>query len=178
LIRAAFLSLATLFGGLLFAQHEAPAAPDTAADHGQVGHSAEAQEFKAGELIMGHIADEHRAGQAPKGLQSLVEPIILFVRDDVAKSAIGEHKYMKFMPYLLTAFFFIFLNNLMGLVPFFPGGANLTGNIAITLVLALITFVIVTVNGNKHYWGHILAMPGVPAWVLASLHRWRSWVCS
>ncbi len=110
-----------------------------------------------------------RAGQAPTGLQNLVEPIILFVRDDVAKSAIGEHKCMKFMPYLLTAFFFIFLNNLMGLVPFFPGGANLTGNIAITLVLALITFVIVTVNGNKNYWGHILAMPGVPAWVLVIL---------
>jgi len=110
-----------------------------------------------------------RTGQAPTGLQNLVEPIILFVRDDVAKSAIGEKKYMKFMPYLLTAFFFIFLNNLMGLVPFFPGGANLTGNIAVTLVMALITFIIVTVNGNKHYWGHILAMPGVPGWVLAIL---------
>lgn len=107
-----------------------------------------------------------RPGQAPTGLQNLVEPIILFVRDDVAKSAIGEKKFMKYMPYLLTAFFFIFLNNLLGLVPFFPGGANLTGNIAVTLVLALITFIIVTVNGNKHYWHHILAMPGVPGWVL------------
>ena len=106
-----------------------------------------------------------RAGQAPTGFQNLVEPIILFVRDDVAKSAIGP-KYMTFMPYLLTAFFFIFLNNLLGLVPFFPGGANLTGNIAVTLVLALITFIIVTVRGNKHYWHHILAMPGVPGWVL------------
>jgi len=110
-----------------------------------------------------------RAGQAPTGMQNLLEPIILFVRDDVAKSAIGEHKYQKYMPYLLTAFFFIFLNNLMGLVPFFPGGANLTGNIAVTLVLALITFVIVTINGNKNYWGHILAMPGVPKWVLLIL---------
>lgn len=110
-----------------------------------------------------------RAGQAPTGIQNMLEPIILFVRDDVAKSAIGEPKYQRFMPYLLTAFFFIFLNNLMGLVPFFPGGANLTGNIAVTLVLALITFVIVTVNGNKHYWGHILAMPGVPGWVLVIL---------
>lgn len=106
-----------------------------------------------------------RAGQAPTGFQNLVEPIILFVRDDVAKSAIGP-KYMTFMPYLLTAFFFIFLNNLLGLVPFFPGGANLTGNIAVTLVLALITFIIVTIKGNKHYWHHILAMPGVPGWVL------------
>lgn len=110
-----------------------------------------------------------RAGQAPKGLQNLVEPIILFVRDDVAKSAIGEKKYMKYMPYLLTAFFFIFLNNLMGLVPFFPGGANLTGNIAVTLVLALITFIIVSFSGNKHYWHHIFAMPGVPGWVLGIL---------
>ena len=110
-----------------------------------------------------------RAGQAPTGMQNLLEPIILFVRDDVAKSAIGEHKYQKYMPYLLTAFFFIFLNNLMGLVPFFPGGANLTGNIAVTLVLALIIFVIVTINGNKNYWGHILAMPGVPKWVLLIL---------
>ena len=109
-----------------------------------------------------------RTGQAPTGLQNLVEPIVLFVRDDVAKSAIG-HKYERFLPYLLTAFFFIFLNNLLGLVPIFPGGANLTGNIAVTLVLALLTFIIVTVNGNKHYWQHILAMPGVPGWVLAIL---------
>lgn len=103
-----------------------------------------------------------RAGQAPAGLQNLVEPIILFVRDDVAKSAIGEKKYMKYMPYLLTAFFFIFLNNLMGLVPFFPGGANLTGNIAVTLVMALITFIISTVSANRHFWSHTLWMPGVP----------------
>jgi len=109
-----------------------------------------------------------RAGMAPKGLQSFIEPIILFVRDDVAKSAIGP-KYMKYMPYLLTAFFFIFLNNLLGLIPIFPGGANLTGNIAVTLVLALITFGIVTFSGNKHYWHHIFAMPGVPGWVLVIL---------
>ena len=76
---------------------------------------------------------------------------------------------MKYMPYLLTVFFFIFLNNLLGLIPFFPGGANLTGNIAVTLVLALITFLIVTLNGNKHYWGHIFAMPGVPKLVLLIL---------
>lgn len=106
-----------------------------------------------------------RVGQAPKGLQSLLEPIILFVRDDVAKSAIGP-QYMRFMPYLLTIFFVIFFANVWGLIPIFPAGANLTGNIAITLTLALFTFVIVTVNGNKHYWRHIFAMPGVPAWVL------------
>lgn len=110
-----------------------------------------------------------RPGQAPKGLQSLVEPIILFVRDDVAKSAIGAHKYARFMPYLLTVFFLIFFANLLGLIPFIPGGANVTGNIAITLTLAMITFLIVTFNGNKHYWHHIFAMPGVPAWVLVIL---------
>ncbi|MBK6626955.1 MAG: F0F1 ATP synthase subunit A [Flavobacteriales bacterium] len=109
-----------------------------------------------------------RAGQAPTGLQNLVEPIILFVRDDLAKSAIG-HKYEKYLPYLLTAFFFIFFSNLLGLVPFFPGGANLTGNIAVTVVLAVMTFLIVTFSGNKHYWHHIFAMPGVPGWVLAIL---------
>ena len=102
---------------------------------------------------------------APKGMQSLFEPIIVFIRDDVAKSSIG-HKYEKFMPYLLTVFFFILFNNLLGIVPIFPGGANLTGNISVTMVLALLTFVIILLNGNKHYWGHIIAMPGVPGWVL------------
>lgn len=114
-------------------------------------------------------AYKRREGQAPTGLQNFLEPLILFIRDDVAKSAIGEKKYRKFMPFLLTVFFFIFLNNLMGLVPFFPGGANLTGNIAVALVLAAFTFIITTVNGNGHYWRHILAMPGVPAWVLVIL---------
>jgi F-type H+-transporting ATPase subunit a len=107
-----------------------------------------------------------RRGQAPKGMQSLIEPLILFIRDDVAKASIGEKKYMKFLPYLLTAFFFIWINNLMGLVPIFPGGANLTGSISVTMTLALITFLITTFNGNKHYWQHIFAMPGVPGWVL------------
>jgi len=114
-------------------------------------------------------AYKKREGKAPTGLQNFLEPLILFVRDDVAKSAIGEKKYRKFMPFLLTVFFFIFLNNLLGLIPFFPGGANLTGNIAVALVLALLTFIITTVHGNGHYWRHILAMPGVPAWVLIIL---------
>ncbi len=103
---------------------------------------------------------------APKGMQSLLEPLIIFVRDDVAKASIGEKKYKKFMPFLLTVFFFILLNNLLGLVPIFPGGVNLTGNIAITFSLAFITFLITTVNGTKDYWRHIIAMPGVPGWVL------------
>ncbi len=110
-------------------------------------------------------AYRRREGKAPKGLQSFLEPLILFIRDDIAKPAIGKHKYKKYIPFLLTAFFFIFLNNILGLVPFFPGGANLTGNIAITLVLAIFTFVITTINGNKNYWKHIVNTPGVPWWL-------------
>ena len=113
-------------------------------------------------------AYKKRPGLAPKGLQSFIEPLIVFVRDDIAKPNIGK-KYKRFMPYLLTVFFFIWIANLLGLVPVLPGGANLTGNIAITLTLALFTFVITTINGNKHYWGHIFAMPGVPKWVLIIL---------
>lgn len=104
-----------------------------------------------------------RTGKAPKGMQSLLEPIILFVRDDIAKPQLG-HKYRGFMPYLLTIFFFVWLNNLLGLVPFFPGGANVTGNIAVTMMLALCTFVLTTVNGNKNYWGHVFT-PHVPWWL-------------
>ncbi|MCD4789801.1 MAG: F0F1 ATP synthase subunit A [Bacteroidales bacterium] len=106
-----------------------------------------------------------RKGQAPKGLQSFMEPIILFIRDDVAKESIGKKKYEKFLPYLLTLFFFIIFNNLLGLVPFFPGGANVTGNIAVTGVMALFTFFIIIIKGNKQYWIHILNTPGVPWWL-------------
>lgn len=108
-------------------------------------------------------------GKAPSGIQSFIEPLILFVRDDIAKAAIGEKHYMRFMPYLLTIFFFIWINNLLGLVPFFPGGANVTGNIAIPLTLAVITFVITSFSGNRHYWLHVFAMPGVPKPVLLIL---------
>lgn len=97
---------------------------------------------------------------APKGLQSWLEPVVLFVRDDVAKPAIG-HKYLKFMPFLLTIFFFILINNFLGLIPFMPGGANLSGNIAFTMVLAVLVFFVVNLNGNKDYWKHIFWMPGM-----------------
>jgi F-type H+-transporting ATPase subunit a len=103
--------------------------------------------------------------KAPSGLQSMLEPLIIFIRDDIAKSSIGEKKYEKFMPFLLTIFFFIFFNNLFGLIPFFPGGANVTGNIAVTLVMAVFTFIITTINGNKHYWVDIINTPGVPWWL-------------
>lgn len=97
----------------------------------------------------------------PRGIQSLFEPIILFVRDELAKPAIGK-RYEYFMPYLLTVFFFIWINNLLGLIPIFPGGANVTGNIAVTLVLAFFTFLITNIKGNKNYWKHIINTPGVP----------------
>jgi F-type H+-transporting ATPase subunit a len=103
----------------------------------------------------------------PRGIQSFLEPVVLFVRDDIAIPNIGEHKYEKYMPYLLSAFFFILINNLMGLIPFPPPfGANVTGNIAVTFVLALCTFIITQISGNKAYWRHIFAAPGVPFWLL------------
>ncbi len=108
-------------------------------------------------------------GQAPKGMQSLLEPLIIFVRDDIAKSAIGEKRYKKYMPFLLTVFFFIWINNLLGLIPIIPGGANVTGNVAIGMVLAAVVFIITVVTANKHYWQHIFAMPGVPIGVLVLL---------
>ncbi len=99
--------------------------------------------------------------QAPSGMQSFFEPIIIFIRDEIAKTNIGP-KYERFMPYLLTVFFFIWFNNLLGLV---PGGANLTGNIAVTLILATLTLLITVFSGNKSYWGHVFNTPGVPWWL-------------
>jgi F-type H+-transporting ATPase subunit a len=114
-------------------------------------------------VVFSSIASRYskKAVSAPKGLQSFLEPIILFVRDDIAKPNIG-HKYRRFMPFLLTLFFFIWINNLLGLL---PGAANVTGNIAVTLVLAVIVFIITTVSGTKEYWGHIFNTPGVPWWL-------------
>lgn len=102
----------------------------------------------------------------PKGIQSFLEPVVLFIRDDIAIPNIG-HKYEKYMPYLLTAFFFILINNLMGLIPFPPPfGANVTGNIAVTFLLASCTFIITQLSGNKSHWKHVFATPGVPFWLL------------
>ena len=102
----------------------------------------------------------------PKGIQSFLEPVILFVRDDIAIPNLG-HKYEKYMPYLLTIFFFILINNLMGLIPTPPPfGAIVTGNIAITFILAACTFVVIQFSGNKMYWRHVFATPGVPFWLL------------
>jgi len=100
----------------------------------------------------------------PRGLQAFMEPLILFVKDEIVYPNLGK-KTDKFLPYLLTVFFFILFNNLLGIIPFFPGGANVTGNIAVTMTLALFTFFAINLNGNKHYWKHILWMPGVPVFV-------------
>ena len=104
-------------------------------------------------------------GKAPKGLQSFIEPLIVFVRDDIAKPSIGK-RYEYFMPFLLTVFFFIWINNMLGLIPFFPGGVNVTGSISVAMVLAVFTLLITFLVANKHYWLHIFAMPGVPKPVL------------
>ena len=103
-------------------------------------------------------------GVAPKGLQSFIEPLIVFLRDEVVKPSIG-HKYHKYLPFLLTLFFFIFFNNLLGLIPVLPGGANVTGNIAVTMVLALTVFGITLFSAKKDFWIHIVNTPGVPWWL-------------
>ena len=101
----------------------------------------------------------------PSGIAGFMEPLIVFVKEDIAIPNLGEKNYKRFLPYLLTLFFFIWFINLLGLIPFFPGGANVTGNIAVTLVLAVFTMILVNVNGNKGYWKHVFAPPGVPLWM-------------
>lgn len=101
-----------------------------------------------------------RQGKAPKGFQNLIETMFVFMRDGVIKSSVGP-RYKEFMPLLMTIFWFIFIVNLMGNIPFFPGGANATGNIAIPLVLAAVILYYITIKANKHYWKHIF-MPDVP----------------
>lgn len=101
--------------------------------------------------------------EAPKGFVGAFEMMVDFVIEDIAKPNIGKN-YARFLPYLLTAFFFIFLSNIMGIIPIFPGGSNVTGNIAVTMALAICTFIAVNVFGNKEYWKEIL-WPDVPVWL-------------
>lgn len=113
-------------------------------------------------VLMISVANKYKKGQgitsAPKGWQNAIEPVISFVRDEVAKPNLGK-KYLKYLPYLLTVFFFILVNNLFGLI---PGSANVTGNIAFTVVLGVISFFVILFSTNKHFWGHIFWFPGVP----------------
>jgi F-type H+-transporting ATPase subunit a len=115
-------------------------------------------------LIVAARASKTSINKAPSGMLNLLEPLVVFVRDEVAIPAIGSKKYEKYLPLLLTLFFFILLNNLLGLIPIFPFGANVTGNTAVTMVLALFTFVVTTFSGNKHYWKEIFN-PEVPWWM-------------
>ena len=101
---------------------------------------------------------ERGSSVAPSGFQNAMEVAVIFIRDEVAKPNLS-HKYMRFMPLLLTVFFFIWVNNLLGLL---PGGANFTGNIAVTLCLSLVSFIVMIIRANKHFWGHLLNPPGVP----------------
>ena len=115
-------------------------------------------------LLMLNIARKYKGagiGKAPSGFQNAIEPVITFLRDEVGKPNLG-HKYEKYMPYLLTVFFFILINNLVGLI---PGTANVTGNISFTLVLALISMIVILISTNGHFWGHIFWPPGVPFFV-------------
>ena len=102
------------------------------------------------------------ANGLPTGIGKFLEPIILFIRDEVAIPNIGQHHYKRYMPFLLTLFFFIWLNNIFGLIPFFPFSSNLSGNIAFTVTLAAITFIITLFSSKKYYWKHMLWMPGLP----------------
>ncbi len=104
--------------------------------------------------------------KAPKGIAGFLEPLVLFVRDEIARPNIGEKKYERYMPYLLTIFFLIWFGNLFGLIPFFPFTGTLTNDILFTGFLAVVTFLITVFSGNKTYWGHIFATPGVPFWLL------------
>jgi len=96
--------------------------------------------------------------KAPRGLQSAIEVIVLFVRDQIAKPMLGKH-YQKYLYFLLTLFFFIWINNVIGLI---PGAANVTGNIAVTMTLAAITFLLMMFSSRRSYWLHMVAPPGVP----------------
>lgn len=114
-------------------------------------------------LIFFSIARRYKRNpvSAPKGLQGMMEILIVYIQDEVVKPSIGK-KYAKFLPYLLTLFFFIWINNVIGLIPIFPGGANVTGNVAVTMTLAILALVLQVVNANKNFWAHIFWFPGVP----------------
>lgn len=110
-------------------------------------------------VLFSGLARSYKKGPIPTGAGRVLEPLILFIREEIAIPNIGQEKYRKFMGYLLTVFFFIWILNLLGMTPL---GINVTGNIAITVCLAVFTFVITQFSANKDYWKHIFWMPGVP----------------
>jgi len=110
-------------------------------------------------LMFRSVARNYKKSNLPKGIGRALEPLVVFVRDEIAVPNIGEGKYKKYMSYLLTVFFFVWIINLLGLTPL---GVNVTNNLAVTFALALITYLITTFSGNKNYWKHIFWMPGVP----------------
>lgn len=160
---------ATYMGYKMEHDHILPVAPD-----GNVDESVQVYDFSLTRnvvqmfiavilliVIMLGVAGKYRktgSHTAPSGFQNAVEPVITFVRDEVGKPNLG-HKYERYMPYLLTVFFFILINNLVGLI---PGSANVTGNIAFTMVLAVISLIVILFSTNGHFWGHIFWPPGVP----------------
>lgn len=113
-------------------------------------------------LLFRGLARQYQLRSIPKGIGRVLEPLVIYVRDEIAKPNIGEKKHRRFMGFILTVFFFIWIANLLGLTPL---GTNLTGNIAVTVGLALLTYLITTFSGNKDYWKHIFWMPGVH-WVM------------
>jgi len=118
--------------------------------------------FLVGLLLLymfGSMARSYKKGALPKGMGRFLEPIVLYIRDDIAIPNIGKKHYKRYMGFLLSIFFFIWIINLLGLTPL---GINVTNNIAVTLALALLTFLITNFTANKNYWGHIFWMPGVP----------------
>jgi len=102
--------------------------------------------------------------KVPGGFQGALEVVIVFMLDEVIKPGVGKG-YAKYAPYLLTLFFFILINNMLGIIPIFPGGANLTGNIATTMVLAVLSLLIINVFANKEYWKEIFLVPTMPSWL-------------
>lgn len=111
------------------------------------------------------IAGRYKKGEgiktAPTGWQNTMETVVNFINDEICKPNLGA-KSNKYLPYILTVFLFVLINNLFGLI---PGSANVSGNIAFTFILSIISFVVILFSSNKHYWGHIINPPGVPGWV-------------
>ncbi len=118
-------------------------------------------------IVFGIVSSSYkqRDGKAPSGLQGVMEPLFVFIRDEVARPMIGEKHYERFLPFVMSLFFFILVCNLLGLIPIFPGSANVTGNLAVTMALAILVFFVTNLSGKKDYWQHTLWMPGVPTFV-------------